>query len=83
MRMAEARLTLGVSAARVGELEEAVAVGGTAFNAQRKSLPTLLMVANELKSELVTRYPREAPTVDYCEKLAELKRADNPEFDEW
>lgn len=81
MRMAEARLTLGVSAARVGELEEAVAVGETAFNAQRKSLPTLLMVANELKSELVTRYPREAPTVGYCERLEDLKRTDNPEIE--
>jgi hypothetical protein len=81
MRMAEARLTLGVSAARVGELEEAVAVGETAFNAQRKSMPTLLMVGNELKRELVTRYPSEAPTVDYCEKLAELKRADNPKLE--
>jgi hypothetical protein len=77
--MAEARLTLGVSSARVGELEEAVAVGETAFNAKRKSLPSLLMVAGELRNELVTRYPREAPTVDYCERLEELKRADHPE----
>jgi hypothetical protein len=74
MRMAEARLTLGVSAARSGELEEAVTVGKSAFSAERKSLPTLLMVAGELKNELVTRYPQEIPTKDYCEKLVELKR---------
>jgi hypothetical protein len=31
------------------------------------------MVADELENELVARYPREAPTMDYRDKLAELK----------
>jgi hypothetical protein len=79
--MAEARLTLGVSAARSGELEEAVTVGESAFNAERKSLPTLLMVANELQSELTTRYPKENPTRDYRDKLVELRRATAPRLD--
>jgi len=74
MRMAEARLTLSVSAARSGELEEAVTVAESAFVADRKSLPSLLMVASELENELVTRYPSEAPTIDYRDKLTELKR---------
>jgi transcriptional regulator with XRE-family HTH domain len=81
MRMAEARLTLGFSAARKGELEEAVTVGESAFSAERKSMPSLLMVAGELKSELVTRYPREVPTRDYCEKLTELTRENTPKLE--
>jgi hypothetical protein len=51
-----------------------------AFSAERKSLPSLLMVASEPKAELMTRYPREAPTVAYCEKLSGLRHADNPEL---
>jgi helix-turn-helix protein len=75
MRMAEARLTLGVSAARSGELEEAVSVGSTAFSAERKSLPSLLMVASELKIELSSRYPREALVREYEDQLALVRRA--------
>lgn len=82
MRMAEARLTLGVSAARSGELEEAVTVGESAFSSERKSLPTLFMVAGELESELTARYPKETPTKDYREKLVELRRESAPKFDD-
>jgi len=52
MRIAEARLTLGVVAARRGNLEEATALGVTALRGPRKSLPSLLMVAGELDVEL-------------------------------
>lgn len=38
MRAAEARLTLGVAAARAGEVEEVVGIGTTALEADRKSL---------------------------------------------
>jgi hypothetical protein len=65
MRMAEARLTLGVAAARAGELERAVGMGTTAFAARRKSLPSLLLVAGELEVELWRRYPNESATSDY------------------
>jgi hypothetical protein len=39
MRMAEARLTLGVAAARSGDLEQAVSAGIEALNGSRRSLP--------------------------------------------
>jgi hypothetical protein len=48
MRAAEARLTLGVLAARAGDLEEAIAMGEQALSGDRKSLPSLLMVSTEL-----------------------------------
>ncbi|WP_256725863.1 hypothetical protein [Streptomyces sp. IMTB 2501] len=44
MRAAEARLTLGVAAARMGEIEEAIGMGTRALEADRKSLPSLLLV---------------------------------------
>jgi hypothetical protein len=52
MRMAEARLTLAVAAARQDDLEQAASLGRTALTASRQSLPSLLMVAGELDSEL-------------------------------
>jgi Helix-turn-helix domain len=78
MRVAEARLTLGVAASRAGELEEAVARGIEALDTPRQSLPSLLMVARELSAEISVRYPREAPAREYREKLVELIRAAPP-----
>ncbi|WP_421110402.1 tetratricopeptide repeat protein [Streptomyces sp. NEAU-S77] len=65
MRIAEARLTLGVTAARSGELEEAVSIGGRALETSRRSLPSLLMVAGELTGELEQRYPHEPLSRDF------------------
>jgi hypothetical protein len=45
MRLAEARITLGVVRAREGDLEEAVSLGQRALTGERKSLPSLLMVS--------------------------------------
>lgn len=45
MRIAEERLTLGVAAAREGDLYEAVSQGRRAIDGARKSLPSLAMVA--------------------------------------
>ncbi|NYI07659.1 helix-turn-helix transcriptional regulator [Allostreptomyces psammosilenae] len=72
MRVAEARLTLGVGSARSGELEEAVDNGMAAFEPARKSLPSLLLVGSELDAELQARYPREVATRDYREHLRAL-----------
>ena len=69
MRIAEARLTLGVVAARRGNLEEAIALGVTALRGPRKSLPSLLMVAGELDVELDRRYPNEAARTEFREAL--------------
>ena len=43
MRLAEARITLGVVAARQGDMDEAVRQGERALSARRRSLPSLLM----------------------------------------
>lgn len=65
MRMAEARLTLGTVLARAGELDEAVDVALSAFNARRRSLPSLLMVAGEVGGELRHRDPRGRPVAEF------------------
>lgn len=81
MRAAEARLTLGVAAARTGEIEEAIGMGTTALEADRKSLPSLLLVADELDKELRARYPREAASRDFHEQIMTIKRgAATPEL---
>ncbi|MEU6573988.1 tetratricopeptide repeat protein [Streptomyces sp. NPDC046805] len=74
MRAAEARLTLGVAAARTGEIEEAIGMGTAALEADRKSLPSLLLVADELDKELRARYPREAASRDFHEQVMAIKR---------
>lgn len=73
MRIAEARLTLAVAAAREGNLEQAVSLGETALNSSRKSLPSLLMVASELDSELEQRFPSEPETEAFREVVRSLR----------
>ena len=73
MRMAEARLTLAVAAARQDDLEQATSLGHTALTASRQSLPSLLMVAGELDSELERRFPRESETEELREVLRALR----------
>ncbi|MYS79854.1 hypothetical protein [Embleya scabrispora] len=81
MRMAEARLTLGVTAARGGELEEAVTVGSAAFRTARQSLPSLLLVAGELNEVLQERYPKETRARDYWHDYVTLANAERPELE--
>lgn len=73
MRIVEARLTLAVAAAREGDLEQAVSLGQTALRASRKSLPSLLMVASELDSELEERFPAEPETETFREIVRSLR----------
>jgi transcriptional regulator with XRE-family HTH domain len=73
MRMAEARLTLGVVAARSGRLDEAFSNGEQALRPMRRSLPSLLMVAGELDSVLHERYPDEPVTRDFKDRLREVR----------
>lgn len=49
-------------------------MGTTALEADRKSLPSLLLVADELDKELRSRYPREAATRDFHEQIMTIKR---------
>lgn len=74
MRLSEAQLTLGVCAARDGDLEGAIAHGNQAFAGERQSLPSLLMSSRELVTELTQRYPKEARTAAYVERVQTLQR---------
>jgi hypothetical protein len=62
MRIAEARITLGVVAARQGDLAQAVHLGEQALSGDRKSLPSLMMVVRDLTKVLNARYPDEQET---------------------
>jgi len=84
MRIAEARITQGVVAAREGDLEHAVQLGGKALTSARKSLPSLIMVSRDLTRVLNERYPQQQATADYLAELgavsqmSELDRSSSP-----
>ncbi|MBB5869120.1 tetratricopeptide (TPR) repeat protein [Allocatelliglobosispora scoriae] len=72
MRLAEARITLGVIAGREGNLDKAVEHGTKALSADRQSIPSLVMCSQELRELLQQRYPNEPQTQMYMEKLSTL-----------
>jgi transcriptional regulator with XRE-family HTH domain len=72
MRAAEAHTTLAVASARVGDLDGAIEAGTTAIEIPRQSIPSLLMVTDDLVSELRRRYEREPGAVDYVERLRSI-----------
>lgn len=74
MRMAEARVTLGVVAARRGDLEQAVNYGEWALKGDRQSLPSLLLVSRELASVVSRDFPGEATSRSYLDHLDTLSR---------
>lgn len=73
MRIAEARITQGVVAARGGDIEQAVSLGREALSGARKSLPSLLLVSRSLASILDNRYATEPVVQDYLDELRALK----------
>ncbi|MDR7273597.1 XRE family transcriptional regulator [Catenuloplanes atrovinosus] len=72
MRIAEARITLGVTTARSGDLEGAVLLGRQALQGERRSIPSLLMVSQDLAATLRERYPDEKATAEYLDELKAL-----------
>ncbi|MFD0773903.1 XRE family transcriptional regulator [Streptomonospora algeriensis] len=72
MRAAEAHVTKGVVAARVGDLDAAVHHGHQALDGDRKSLPSLVMVGQELAEVLTDRYGGESDTQEYVDELRTL-----------
>ena len=78
MRLSEARITLGVVAARQGDIEEAVHHGKQALNGRRKSLPSLLMVSRDLTRVLRERYPSERATQAYLRELQAISQTHEP-----
>ena len=79
MRNAEARVTLGVTAARGGDLEQALIMGERALEGDRKSVPSLIMTSRELAAEMRNRYSSEPVAQDYLARLQALGQ-ENPGF---
>ncbi|WP_256106089.1 XRE family transcriptional regulator [Streptomyces sp. ODS05-4] len=75
MRNAEARVTLGVTAAREGDLEQALTMGRLALAGERQSVPSLIMTSRELAAEVRKRYPSEPAAQDYLGHLRDLGAA--------
>lgn len=73
MRIAEARFTLGVVAAREGDLDTALAFGEKALAGARKSLPSLAMVAADLGHVLQFHYANASAAQAFIAHLRELK----------
>lgn len=73
MRAAEARVTLGVAAARRGDLEQAVDLGTRAITSDRQSLPSLLMVAGDLVRSINTRAPDSPVAQDFTDRVRALR----------
>jgi hypothetical protein len=72
MRNAEARVTLGVTAAREGDLEQALIMGQRALEGDRQSVPSLIMTSRELAAEVRRRYATEPAAQDYLGRLHAL-----------
>jgi len=75
MRAAEARVTLGVVAARQGDVDAAVAYGRAAIATGRRSLPSLLLHGRELAEELSQRYPDAPEAAAYVDELRAVRAA--------
>jgi tetratricopeptide (TPR) repeat protein len=69
MRNAEARITLGVTAARDGDLEQALIMGERALEGDRQSVPSLIMTSRELAAEMKRQYASEPAAQDYLARL--------------
>jgi tetratricopeptide (TPR) repeat protein len=69
MHNAEAYVTLAVVAARSGDLTSAISYGEQALAGERKSLPSLLMVSQELAAVVRRRWPGKSETQEYVARL--------------
>jgi hypothetical protein len=77
MRLAEARVTLGVAAARQGDLDGAIHYGERALHGDRQCLPSLLMVSKELASVVSTQFGAEPQAQAYLEQLKTVNASVN------
>lgn len=69
MRKAEAELTLGVVAARRGQLDEALFYGHSALSITRRSQPSLLMIGSELDRALQQHFPESSEARAFHQSL--------------
>ncbi|MGW6484565.1 XRE family transcriptional regulator [Streptomyces sp. NPDC055059] len=73
MRIAEARITLAVAAARGGDLDGALAYGERALGGERQSIPSLTMVSSDLGQVLKANYSKAPDAADFLDHLRTLK----------
>lgn len=69
MRNAEARVTLGVVAARQGDVDLATREGRRALVGDRKSLPSLALASRELAHLLTEQFADAPATAEYLDQL--------------
>ena len=75
MRNAEARVTLGVVAARKGDIEQAISWGNQALDGSRKSVPSLLMVSQDLVDVVARESSRDPDVAAYLDRLRQIRDA--------
>ncbi|MCW2919386.1 MAG: hypothetical protein JWN52_7454 [Actinomycetia bacterium] len=75
MRVADARIDLGLLHARKGDLDAAVQQGLMAFDYDRRSLSDLVARGDELSEYLAQRYPNEPLADQFHERLLVAKQA--------
>jgi tetratricopeptide (TPR) repeat protein len=74
MRIAQARMDLGMVAARRGDLDQAVAYGESAFEYERKSLPVLVSRSADLDRLLTERYRGEQLAREFHERYIHARQ---------
>ncbi len=75
MRLADARIDLGVVAARRGDLDQAVVQGNAALDFERQSLTDLVAHASDLDQVLQNQHPGEQLAQDFHERLITAKQS--------
>ena len=73
MRLAEAELTQATVYARAGEVDQAMAKAEDAFARARRSLPSILLVGQEVAGVLQRTRPDSSATADFAAHLRALK----------
>ncbi|MFE5810585.1 XRE family transcriptional regulator [Streptomyces sp. NPDC056491] len=73
MRNAEARVTLGVAAARDGDLESALTFGEQALGGTRRSVPSLAMVSEDLGRVLTQQYGASPDAQEFLHHIKALR----------
>jgi hypothetical protein len=63
---------LGVTAAREGDLEQALIMGERALEGERQSMPSLIMTSRELAAEMRRHYASEPAAQGYLARLRDL-----------
>jgi hypothetical protein len=64
-----------VASAGGGDLDGAIELGTSALDIPRQSVPSLLMVTEDLVSELHRRYDGEAAATDYLDRINTLAKS--------